>query len=91
MFYHFISCCQLIGLNIHPHIIIYISVIIVAYYIYYDNLIKILFGIAAADLTGSLFGKKFSTHLVPLIKVEGLFAQYIVINFDIVHLSGTLV
>ena len=42
MFYHFISCCQLIGLNIHPHIIIYISVIIVAYYIYYDNLIKIL-------------------------------------------------
>jgi hypothetical protein len=32
-----------------------------------------------------------TTHLVSLIKVEGLFAQYIVINFDIVHSSGTLV
>ncbi len=44
-----------------------------------------------ADLTGSLFGKKFSTHLVPLIKVEGLFveglfAPYIVSIFDIVKL-----
>ena len=51
MFYHFISCCQLIGLNIHPHIIIYIYIyisnyiIIVAYLIYimYDNLIKIIY------------------------------------------------
>ena len=34
--------------------------------------------------------KKFSTHLVPLIKVEGLFAPYIVSIFDIVN-SGTLV
>ena len=34
--------------------------------------------------------KKFSTHLVPLIKVEGLFAPYIVSIFDIVS-SGTLV
>ena len=41
-----------------------------------------LFGIA--DLTG-FSGKKFSPHLVSLIKVEGLFSPYIVINFDIVN------
>ena len=28
MFYHFISCCQLIGLNIHPHIYIIIYIYI---------------------------------------------------------------
>ena len=41
-----------------------------------------LFG--KADLTG-IFTKKNSSHLVSLIKVEGLFSPYIVTHFDIVN------
>ena len=41
-----------------------------------------VFGIA--DLTG-ISRKKFSSHLVSLIKVEGLFSPYIVTHFDIVN------
>ena len=41
-----------------------------------------LFGLA--DLTGIAL-KKFSSHLVSLIKVEGLFSSYIVTHFDIVN------
>ena len=41
-----------------------------------------LFGIA--DLTG-ISRNKFPPHLVSLIKVEGLFASYIVTHFDIVN------
>ena len=41
------------------------------------------------SFTGS-FGKQCRSHLVSLIKAEGLFAPYIVSNFDIVN-SGTSV
>ena len=51
--------------------------------------IIVVFGIADLIITGS-FGKKCATHLVSLIKVEGLFAPYIVVIFDIVN-SETLV
>ena len=51
--------------------------------------IIVVFGIADLIITGS-FGKKCATHLISLIKVEGLFAPYIVINFDIVN-SETMV
>ena len=41
-------------------------------------------------LRTGVFGKKCPTHLVSLIKVEGLFVSYIVSIFDIVN-SETLV
>ena len=50
------------------------------YYITFEGIL--LFGIS--DLTG--FSRKIiPPHLVSLIKVDGLFAPYIVINFDIVN------
>ena len=50
------------------------------YYITFEGIL--LFGIS--DLTG-FSRKKIPPHLVSLIKVDGLFAPYIVINFDIVN------
>jgi len=52
----------------------------------------ILFGIYIYPilLRTGVFGKKCPTHLVSLIKVEGLFVSYIVSIFDIVN-SETLV
>ena len=38
-----------------------------------------------------LYLEKCRTHLVSLIKVEGLLVPYIVINFDIINSSGTSV
>jgi len=49
---------------------------------YYCYIYIQVFGIA--DLTG-ISRKKSPPHLVSLIKVEGLFSQYIVTHFDIVH------